>query len=105
MATGAYTSGEDSGRKGPDDGQLWRDVSFYDLFLLRVAGLTSDTPLPAKDIAKHLEVNNGQVDVWLNRGVSDDAVQRLNKPIRYQAKKNPATQASLMIDSAPPDEQ
>ena len=105
VATGGYTSGEDSGRKGPDDGQLWRDVSFYDLFLVRLADLTSDTPLPAKDIAKHLEVNKGQVDVWLNRGVSDAAVQRLSKPIRYQAKKNPATQASLMIDSAPPDEQ
>ena len=47
----------------------------------------------------------GQVDVWLKQGVSDDAVQRLNKPIRYQAKRNPATQALLMIDSAPSDEQ
>ena len=86
-------------QNGPENGRSRSDLSFYDLFLLRLADLTADTPLPSNDIAERLEVNKRQVETWLKRGEVDDTVIKLNKPVRYQIRSGSPIQASLPIDS------
>ena len=71
------------------------DIDFYDLFLVRLAELTSDAPLPAEQIAERINVAKVQVNAWLKRGVSDNKVRKLTKPARYQFAPDKNKQASL----------
>ena len=64
------------------------DMSFYDLFLVRCANLTSATPLTSDEIAEKLDVAKGQIYAWLRRGVSQGAIKRFTKPVRYQSNNN-----------------
>ena len=98
VATDGQTEEIDN-QNGPENVELQPGLGFYDLFLIRLADLTADTPLPANDIAERLEVNKRQVETWLKRGQIDDAVIKLNKPARYQIKSDSPIQASLPIDS------
>ena len=61
------------------------DMDFYDLFLARCAKLTASTPLTSDEIAENLDIAKGQIRTWLRRGVSDKAIKRFTKPVRYQS--------------------
>ncbi len=58
----------------------------FKLFLDKLNRLTSDTPLQIKDIVKQLGLLPKQVRVWLNRGVEEGNIEKLNRPVRYQSK-------------------
>lgn len=58
----------------------------FKLFLDKLNRLTSDTPLQIKDIVKQLGLLPKQVRVWLNRGVEEGYIEKLNRPVRYQSK-------------------
>ena len=72
------------------------DISFYELFLARCAKLTSATPLTSDEIAGELDIAKVQILRWLKRGVSDKAIKRFTKPVRYQSNDSEGTQASLL---------
>ena len=71
-------------------------LEFYDLFLARFATLTSVTPLSSGEIAEDLNVVKTQVETWLRRGVSEGAIRRLTRPVRYQPRGSQGTQPSLL---------
>ena len=79
--------------------QIPSDIDFYELFLARCVKLTSDTPLTSDEIAERLDVAKVQIYTWLKRGVSDKAIKRLIKPVRYQSNDSEGTQASLLSDA------
>ncbi len=60
------------------------DFDFYDLFLLRLAELTSAEARSSRDIAHSLGLARGQVHRWLKRGVADAVVHRESRPARYR---------------------
>ena len=61
------------------------NLDFYGLFLARLTAVTADEPLSGADAAKCLDVAKGQVEKWLKRGVSEGAVERVTRPVRYRA--------------------
>ena len=63
-------------------------IDFYDLFLHWCAKLTSENPLTSDEIAERLDVAKGQIYAWLRRGVSQGAIKRFAKPVRYQSNNN-----------------
>ena len=72
------------------------DLEFYDLFLARCAQVTTVSPLTSVEIAENLNLGKTQVDTWLKRAVSDKAIKRLTRPVRYQSNDPVGTQASLL---------
>ncbi len=76
--------------------QVPSDINFYDLFLIRFAQMTSTNPLTSAEIAENLNVAKTQVDTWLKRGISDNAIRRYRKPVRYQANASGERQAPLL---------
>lgn len=77
------------------------DLDFYDLFLARIATMTSLAPLPSAQIAENLNVVKTQVDAWLKRGVSEGVIKRHKEPVRYQFRDSLGTQQSLLSLSDP----
>jgi predicted Rossmann fold nucleotide-binding protein DprA/Smf involved in DNA uptake len=71
------------------------EMDFYKLFLIRMLDIAADRPMKAEDIAACLELKKSQVNAWLERGVSDRKIEKLTKPIRYQAAAGKRQQASL----------
>ena len=59
-------------------------VEFYDLFLLKVQIICSDSTETADELASALELNKTQLNAWLKRAVSDLKLKKLPKPVRYQ---------------------
>ena len=58
----------------------------FKLFLDKLNRLTCDSPLKTEDIVKQLGLHSKQVRVWLNRGVEEGYIEKLNRPVRYQSK-------------------
>ena len=61
------------------------DEDFYRLFLKRTDDITATAPMSRKDITKCLGLKKSQVDEWLNRGVGEGKIKRIEKPVRYQS--------------------
>ena len=61
------------------------NLDFYGLFLARLTAVTADEPLSGADVAKRLDIAKGQVEKWLKRGVTEGAVERVIRPVRYRA--------------------
>ncbi len=62
-----------------------KDLNFFDLFLIRLEGLTADEPLTESDIAERLRIVKVQVREWLDRGVSGGSIEKVERPVRYRA--------------------
>lgn len=77
-----------------NQGQSDRDL--YDLFLARIAKMTTPAPLPSAQIAESLNLVKTQVDAWLKRGVEEGVIKRFERPVRFQFRDSAATQASLL---------
>ena len=70
----------------------------YRRFLRWMEDATASEPISVADIAKRLDLKKTQVDVWLKRGTSDKRVNKLTRPVRYQAADVHRGQASLLPD-------
>ncbi|MCY4100764.1 MAG: DNA-processing protein DprA [Rhodobacteraceae bacterium] len=65
-----------------------KDIDFkldpFELFLEKLKLLTSDAPLRTENIIKLLDLLPKQVKLWLNQGVEEGYIEKLNRPVRYQ---------------------
>ena len=61
------------------------DLEFFDLFLARLTTITSEEPLSDADIADRLDIAKNQVQDWIKRGVAEEKVERVTRPVRYRA--------------------
>ena len=75
---------------------------FYDLFLSRLEDLTSNEPLNAGDISERLNLKKTQTVAWLEQGVREKKVHKINKPVRYRYVSQQTTQEQLDLPVADP---
>ena len=76
-------------------GGVPEDLDFYQLFLALLTAATAEGPRSVADVAKRLHIAKGQVEKWLKRGVTEGAVERVTKPVRYRA---PHREQSLPLE-------
>ncbi len=60
------------------------DLEFYDLFLMKVHSMCSDSPKTTDELVCALEINKTQLNVWLKRAVEEMKIKKLSRPVRYQ---------------------
>lgn len=88
-ATGADGDAADGGLGRPD---------FYRLFLDWMDAATASGPIAADAIAKRLALKKTQIAAWLSRGIAEERVRKLTKPVRYAVTHRPDPQASFLRD-------
>lgn len=71
------------------------NMDFYTFFLMRLLDITATTPMKAEEIAACLELAKSQANAWLKRGVNDQKIKKLTKPVRYQFAVAGRQQTSL----------
>ncbi len=81
-------------------GEVPEDPDFYRLFLERLTAATAEGPLSDADVAKRLDIAKGQIQKWLKRGVTEGAVERVTRPVRYRA---PHREQSLPLEELAAD--
>ena len=47
---------------------------------------TVNNPLSAREIAEAIEVGPGQVEDWLKRGMKEQRLEKLSRPVRYRSR-------------------
>ncbi|MYG51290.1 MAG: DNA-processing protein DprA [Rhodospirillaceae bacterium] len=75
------------------------DLTFYGLFLAKLAAATAQEPLSGDAIAQRFDIAKTQAKEWLGRGVAEGRVERVTAPVRYRA---PPREHSLPLDEPPP---
>jgi predicted Rossmann fold nucleotide-binding protein DprA/Smf involved in DNA uptake len=60
--------------------------AFYDLFMKFMERATVNNPLSAREIAEAIEVGPGQVEDWLKRGMKEQRLEKLSRPVRYRSR-------------------
>jgi predicted Rossmann fold nucleotide-binding protein DprA/Smf involved in DNA uptake len=73
----------------------FNELTFYELFLHRMAGLTAKSPLRADELLQHLDVSKAQLNAWLKQAVADRRLRRLTRPVRYRAQSVEPKQTSM----------
>jgi predicted Rossmann fold nucleotide-binding protein DprA/Smf involved in DNA uptake len=66
-------------------------LDLYSFFVARLQEMTASEPMTAETIARRLELERAQVNAWLKRGIEEERIKRLPRPVRYQSMR----QASL----------
>ena len=88
-ATGGDGDAADGGRGRPD---------FYRLFLDWMGAATASEPIAAEAIAERLALKKTQIAAWLSRGIAEERVRKLTRPVRYAVTHRPDPQASFLRD-------
>ena len=73
------------------------ELDLYELFLHRFGDLTASKTLSPAEISEQLNLKKPQINAWLKRGVSEERVEKLNKPVRYQLRNKEQGQQSLLF--------
>ena len=60
--------------------------AFFDLFMKFMDRATVNKPLSVREIAEALEVKPGQVEDWLKRGMREQRLEKLSRPVRYRSR-------------------
>jgi len=60
------------------------DIEFYDLFLIKITAMCSDSPKTTDELVEALELNKTQLNLWLKRAVADERLKKFSRPVRYQ---------------------
>ena len=71
---------------------------FYRLFLEWMDAATASEPIGAGDIAGRLDLKKTQVAAWLKRGMEEQRLRELAKPVRYQSMRMQGRQPSFLPD-------
>ena len=58
-----------------------------------------DRPATAAELAKMLDVNKVQLNVWLKKAVEEGCLKKLNRPVRYEVVKSERAQQGAVLDS------
>jgi len=74
-----------------------KELSLYELFLHRFGDLTASKTLSPAEISEQLKIKKPQINAWLKRGVNEEEVEKLNKPVRYQLRNKDQRQQSLLF--------
>ena len=80
--------------KGPTPASC-DELTFYEFFLHRMAGLTAQSALRVDELLQHLDVSKAQLNAWLKQAVADRRLKRLTKPVRYRAQSIEPEQTSM----------
>ena len=72
-----------------------KELALYELFLHRFGDLTSSKALSSAEISKPFNLKKPQIKAWLERGVSEEKIEKLNKPVRYHLRNRDQGQRSL----------
>ena len=75
-------------------------LTFYDLFLAKLAAATAEEPLSEDAVAERLDIAKRQAKEWLARGVAEGKAERVTRPVRYRA---PPREHSLPLDQPAPE--
>ena len=59
-------------------------IEFYDLFLMKIQVMCSDSAKTPDELVDMLELNKTQLNAWLKRAVAEKKLKKLSKPVRYQ---------------------
>ncbi|MFQ5625759.1 MAG: DNA-processing protein DprA [Methyloligellaceae bacterium] len=73
-----------SQREGAATSTPSTDIEFYDLFLIKITAMCSDSPKTTDELIEALELNKTQLNCWLKRAVADKRLKKFSKPVRYQ---------------------
>ena len=63
--------------------QAIKQLEFYDIFLLKIEQVCSDSPKTVDQIAQTLSLDTAQLKIWLNHAQQENKIQKLIKPVRY----------------------
>lgn len=75
-------------------------LTFYSLFLAKLTATTAEEPLSEDAIAERLDIAKSQLMEWLRRGIAEERVERVTRPVRYRA---PPREHSLPLDKPTPE--
>ena len=83
--------------------QAMERMEFYDVFLIKIKHVCSDSPKTFDELAQELALNTTQLKLWLNQARKENKIQKLIKPVRYSLVKveddgETAQQGSLSFD-------
>ncbi len=73
------------------------ELDLYELFLHRFGDLTASKTLSPAEISEQFKIKKSQIDAWLKRGVSEEKIVKLNKPVRYQLRNKDRGQQPLLF--------
>lgn len=76
------------------------ELTFYGLFLTKLAAATAEEPLSGDAIVQRFEIAKSQAKEWLARGIAEERVERVTGPVRYRA---PPREHSLPLDEPTPE--
>ncbi len=74
-----------------------KGLDLYELFLHRLGELTCSKTLSPTEISEQLDLKKPQTNAWLKRGVSEEKIEKLNKPVRYQLRHKDQGQQPLLL--------
>ena len=82
--------------------QAMKQVEFYDVFLLKIEHICSDSPKTINEIAQIMSLSTTQLKLWLNQAQQENKIQKLLKPVRYawvkeQGENEMVQQGSLAL--------
>ena len=72
-----------------------KELDLYELFLHRFGDLTSGKMLSPAEISERLNIKKPQSNAWLKRGVDEEKIEKLNKPVRYRLQNKDQRQQSF----------
>jgi len=71
-------------------------VTFYELFIVKIRGLCAREPKTTDDLIDALALNKTQLNAWLKQAVEDGELKKLAKPVRYEVCST--KQEALVLD-------
>ncbi len=75
----------------PDKG-----IEFYELFLIKIKTICSDSPKTPAELTDALELNKSQLNTWLKKAIADEKLEKLTKPVRYRWIINQQSELTLL---------
>lgn len=64
-----------------------KPVNFYQLFIGELRRFAT-TPITQEKLLEGIGVRKSQLNAWLKQAIEDGIIEKLNRPVRYQIKKN-----------------
>lgn len=70
---------------GPQEIVDWPQLTLYEFFLAKAKNLCAQKPVATDELLDIFDVNKTQLNAWLKKAVSEGALKKLSRPVRYQA--------------------
>jgi len=76
---------DDAENSGIQQGFDLSQVTFYEVFVVKVKELCGKEPRTTDDLVEALALNKTQLNTWLKQAVENGELKKLAKPVRYEA--------------------